>query len=346
MIKDLKSKIQKLITERDKKLVELGKTLKDSNVIELKKLKAYTSLKLIEKEISQLKASLNKAEDNENKLKELYKKVKGYKESKKHILKAYEKKLKKITEIIINKYPNNLSAILEYKMNFTKSILEKHKDKTTEIIKFNKKNNFFKRLIINIKLILKAIINKINIKKMSKEFEKKILKEHSSSENLENLIDEFIDNKDLSKEVIEKYKLIDEIQTEITKINNEIKYKNIKENTNNKNKIKCAINVAQTNKELIFKKIAEEFVEISKTEKRLNKTGTINSLLKTINDLNQQISKLNEDLIKAIQIDEILKVQTKMQQLIKNKESIENQLKELTSKIESIQNKIDELDNQ
>ncbi|AHH09730.1 Hypothetical protein BPA_0074101 [Borrelia parkeri SLO] len=96
MIKDIKSKIQELIPQRDKKLVELGKVLKNSNVIELKKLKSYTSLKLIEKEISQLKASLNKIEDNESKLKELYKKVKDYKKSKKHILKAYEKNLKKL----------------------------------------------------------------------------------------------------------------------------------------------------------------------------------------------------------------------------------------------------------
>ncbi|ANF33707.1 hypothetical protein A7978_01025 [Borrelia turicatae] len=346
MIKDIKSKIQELSPQRDKKLVELGKALKNSNVIELKKLKSYTSLKLIEKEISQLKASLNKIEDNESKLKELYKKVKDYKESKKHILKAYEKKLKKITEIIINKYPNNLSTILEYKMNFIKSTLEKHKYKTTEIIKLNEKINFFKRLIINIKLMLKDIINKINIEKMSKEFEKKILKEHLFSDNLENLIDEFVENKDLSKAIVEEYRLMNEIQTEIVKINNEIKHKSIKDNINSKNKIECAINAVQTNRELILKKIAEEFVEMSKTEKGLNKTGTINSLLETIKNLNQQISKLNADLIKAIKIDEIVKVKSKMQQLIKNKESIEVKLNELNSKIEIIQNEINELDNQ
>ncbi|AAX16728.1 hypothetical protein [Borrelia hermsii] len=346
MIKTLKSKIKKLIPQRDKKLVELGKALKNSNVIELKKLESYTSLKLIEKEISQLKANLNKAEDDESKLKELYKKEKDYKESKKHILKGYEIKLKKITEIIINKYPNNLSAILEYKMNFAKSALQKHKYKITEITKFNEKINFFKKLIINTKLILKNIINKINIKKIAKEFEKKILKEHLFSENLENLVDEFVGNKELSKEIIEKYKLMNEIQSEIVKINNAIKHKNIKDNINIRNKVERAINVAQINKELILKKIAEEFFEMSKTEKGLNKNGTINSLLETIKNINQQISKLNDALIKAIKIEEIAKVRTKMQQLIKNKESIETKLNELNSKIETIQNEIDELDNQ
>lgn len=85
---------------------------------------------------------------------------------------------------------------------------------------------------------------------------------------------------------------------------------------------------------------------MSKTEKGLNKNGTINSLLETIKNINQQISKLNDALIKAIKIEEIAKVRTKMQQLIKNKESIETKLNELNSKIETIQNEIDELDNQ
>lgn len=139
---------------------------------------------------------------------------------------------------------------------------------------------------------------------------------------------------------------MNEIQSEIVKINNAIKHKNIKDNINIRNKVERAINVAQINKELILKKIAEEFFEMSKTEKGLNKNGTINSLLETIKNINQQISKLNDALIKAIKIEEIAKVRTKMQQLIKNKESIETKLNELNSKIETIQNEIDELDNQ
>ncbi|AGT27207.1 hypothetical protein [Borrelia miyamotoi] len=345
MIKDLKCKIQKLILEKDKKLVELGKVLKNNNTIELKKLESHTSLKLIEKEISQLKINLSKTEDNENKLKELYKKIQNYKENKKHILKTYETKLKKIIEIIINKYPNNLSSILEHKMNITKSILAKYKYRKTEIIKFNEKVNFLKKFMINIKLMLKAIINQINIKKIGKEFEKKILKEHLFSENLEKLVNEFIESKDLSREIIEEYKLMNGIQEEIIKISTKIKNKRTKENINNKNKIENAINIVQTNKEAILKKIAEEFVEMSKTEKGLNKSGAINSLLETIKKLNQQISKLNEDLVKAIKMKEIEKVQKRMQQLISNKESIENKLNTLNSKIETIKNEIDELDN-
>ncbi|AHH08174.1 hypothetical protein baBA2_000204 [Borrelia anserina] len=346
MTKDLKFKIHKLMLERDKKLVELGKVLKNNNIIELKKLESYTSLKLIEKEISQLKSNLNKAEDNESQLKELHQKVRTYKESKKHILKAYQIKLKKIIEIIINKYPNNLSLILEYKMNFTKSTLENHKYKTTEIIKFNEKINFLKKLSMNIKFMLKDIINKINMAKMAKEFEKKILKEHLFSENLKKLVDEFVGNKDLSKEIIEEYRLMNEIQAEIIKTNNEIKHKNLKDNTKNKNKIEHAINAMQTNKELILKRIAEEFIEMSKTEKGLNKTGTINSLLEVIKNINQQISKLNKNIIKTTKIEEITKMKVKMQQLIKNKESIEIKLNTLNSKIETIQNEIDKLDNQ
>ncbi|ASQ29019.1 hypothetical protein CDQ96_01025 [Borrelia miyamotoi] len=345
MIKDLKCKIQKLILEKDKKLVELGKVLKNNNTIELKKLESYTSLKLIEKEISQLKINLSQTEDNENKLKELYKKIQNYKENKKHVLKTYETKLKKIIEIIINKYPNNLSSILEHKMKITKSILAKYKYRKTEIIKFNEKVNFLKKFMINVKLMLKTIINQINIKKIGKEFEKKILKEHLFSENLEKLVNEFIESKDLSREIIEEYKLMNGIQEEIIKISTKIKNKRTKENINNKNKIENAINIVQTNKEAILKKIAEEFVEMSKTEKGLNKSGAINSLLETIKKLNQQISKLNEDLVKAIKMKEIEKVQTRMQQLISNKESIENKLNTLNSKIETIKNEIDELDN-
>ncbi|QFP42102.1 hypothetical protein F9Y90_03200 [Borrelia miyamotoi] len=345
MIKDIKFKIQKLILEKDKKLVELGKMLKNNNTIELKKLKSYTSLKLIEKEISQLKINLSKTEDNENKLKELYKKIQNYKENKKHVLKTYETKLKKIIEIIINKYPNNLSSILEHKMNITKSILAKYQYRKTEIIKFNEKVNFLKKFMINIKLMVKAIINQINIKKIGKEFEKKILKEHLFSENLEKVVNEFIESKDLSREIIEEYKLMNGIQEEIIKISSKIKNKKTKENINNKNKIENAINTVQTNKEAILKKIAEEFVEMSKTEKGLNKSGAINSSLETIKKLNQQISKLNEDLVKAIKMKEIKKVQARIQQLISNKESIESKLNTLNLKIETIKNEINELDN-
>ncbi|BCR20820.1 hypothetical protein [Borrelia miyamotoi] len=345
MVKDLKFKIQKLILEKDKKLVELGKVLKNNNTIELKKLESYTSLKLIEKEISLLKISLSKTEDNENKLKELYKKIQNYKENKKHVLQTYETKLKKIIEIIINKYPNNLSSILEHKMNITKSILAKYKYRKTEIIKCNEKVNFFKKFMINIKLMLEAIINQIDIKTIGKEFEKKILKEHLFSENLAKLVNEFIESKDLSREIVEEYKLMNGIQEEIIKISSKIKNKRTKENINNKNKIENAINIVQTNKEAILKKIAEEFVEVSKTEKGLNKSGAINSSLETIKKLNQQISKLNKDLVKAIKMKEIEKVQARMQQLISNKESIENKLNTLNSKIETIKNEIDKLDN-
>ncbi|AHH06279.1 Hypothetical protein BCD_0213 [Borrelia crocidurae DOU] len=346
MKKNLKYKIQKLAQQKDKTLIELGKELKNSNIIELKKLESYTSLKLIEKELSQLKADLNKSEEATHKLNELYKKNKDYTAREKHILKAYETKLKKIIEIIINKYPNNLSMILEHNLDFIKSALAKYKYKTTEIINCKEKINFFKKLIINIKLMLKEKRNKTNIKKMSKEFENKILKQYLESENLEETVNEFIENKDLSTEIIEEYKLITEMQTEILKINNEIKHANTTNNMHNKNKIKRTINIVQFKKESILKKIAEEFVELSQTEKGLNKTGTINSSLETIKNLNKQISKLNKELIKEIKKSEIIKIQIKMQQLIKHKESIEIKLNELNSKIETIQNEIDELDNQ
>ncbi|WP_024654051.1 hypothetical protein [Borrelia persica] len=346
MTKNLKSKIQKLNIQRDQKLIELGKELKNSNIIELKKLESYISLKLIDKEISQLKANLNKAEENENKLNALYKKNKEYKERERHILKEHKLKLKKSIAIIINKYPNNLSTILEYKLHFTKSILAKHKYKTTEIINYKEKVNFFKKLVMNIKLIIKEIINKTNIQKMAKEFEKKILKKYLESENLENIVNEFIENKDLSTEIIEEYKLINEMQTEISKINDEIKLANKTNNIHNKNKIKQTINIVQLKKESILKKIAEEFVEMSKTEKGLNKNGAINSHLEIIKDLNKQILRLNSELIKEIKKSEIIKIKTNMQQLIKNKESIETKLNELNLKIETIQKEIDELDNQ
>ena len=346
MIQDLKSKIQKLILERDKKLVELGKVLKNNNVIELKKLESYTSLKLIDKEISNLKINLSKAEDNETKLKELYKKITNHKKNKKYIMQKYKMRLKKVIEILINQYPNNLSSILEYKINFTKSILEKYKNKKIEIIKFKKRINFLKKFIINVNLMLKSIINQINMKKMGKEFETKILKEYLFSENLEQLVNQFIENKDLSKEIIEEYKFINEIQSEIINIKSKIKHLKNKENTHNKNKIESAINIVQINKEAILKKIAEEFIEMSKTEKGLNKSGAINSLIETIKSLNQQISKLNITLLKTIKMEEIEKLQQNIKQLINNKESIEEKLNILNLKIENIQNEINELDNQ
>ncbi|WP_445435857.1 coiled-coil domain-containing protein [Candidatus Borreliella tachyglossi] len=347
MIKDLKSKIQKLTLEKDKTLVELGKMLKNSNVIELKKLASYTSLKLIEKELSQLKVNLTRSEDNENKLKELHKNLKEYTISKKITLKIYKSKLIRIAEAIINNYPNNLKPILEYKMNFTKSMLEKHKYKITKTID-NEKIDFFKKLIKNIKIMLKAIINKIYIGKVAKEFEKRILKKYSSSENLEKLVNEFVENTDLNKELIEEFRLMNETHSSVIKINNDIKEtknQSIKDKINNKHKIENDINFVQTNKDEILKRIAEEFIEMSKTDKGLSKIGTIGSLLQTIENLNQQISKLNEDLIKTIKIEEIATIQAKMQQLIKNKESIENKLNELNSKIRILQNEIDELDN-
>ena len=326
MIKNLKSQIQKLNLERDKKLTELGKMLKNSNVIELKQLASYTSLKLIEKELTQLRTNLSKAEDNENKLKELYKNLKAYKNAQKNIIKAYKIKLIKIVEALINHYPKNLQSIIEYKLDFTKSMLEKHEYKTTEITNPNENPNFIKKFIANTILTIKDILNKINIGKVAKEFEKKILKEHLSTENLENLVNEFIENKDLSKELIEEFRLMNESQTSVITINDtikETKNKSIKDKINNKNKIENKISIVETNKENVLKKIAEEFIEMTKTEKGLSKTGTINSLLQQIENLNQQILKLNEELAKTIKTDEIATIKAKIQQLIKTK----NQLK-------------------
>ncbi|WP_221037164.1 hypothetical protein [Borrelia sp. HM] len=346
MIQDLKSKIQKIISERDKKLVELGKILKNNNVIELKKLESYTSLKLIEKEISHLQIKLSQAEDNAIKLKELYQKITNHKKNKKYIMQTYEMKLKKVIEVIINQYPNNLSLISEYKMNFTKFILAKYKYKQIEIIKFNEKINFLKRFMRNINSMLKSIINQINIKTIEKEFETKILKKYLFSESLEQMVNKFIENQDLSKEIIEEYRLINEIQSEIINTKSKIKHHKTKENIHNQNKIESTINIVQINKEAILKKIAEEFIEMSKTEKGLNKSGAINSLLESIKALNQQISKLDTTLIKTIKIEEVEKIQQNIKQLISNKESIEDKLKALNSKIEAIQNEINELDNQ
>ncbi|QMU99015.1 hypothetical protein F0310_01020 [Borrelia sp. A-FGy1] len=349
MINNLKSQIQKLRLEKYKKLTELGKTLKNSNVIELKKLPSYASLKLIEKELTQLRTNLSKAEDNENKLKELYKNLKDCKFAQKNILKVYKNKLTKTIESLINHYPKNLQSILEYKLDFTKSMLEKHEDKTKETTNPNKNLNLLKKCIIHITLVIKEILNKINIGKVEKEFEKKILREHLSSENLEKLINKFIENKNLTKELIEEFRLINKAQTSLTTINDTIKEtrnKSIKNKINNKNKIENKISIVEINKKNVLKKIAEEFIEMTKTEKGLSKTGAINSLLQQIENLNQQIIKLNEELVKTIKREEIYTIKEKMKQLIRNKESIENKLNKLNSKIEIIKNEIDELDNQ
>ncbi|UER67406.1 hypothetical protein LKV13_01050 [Borrelia sp. BU AG58] len=348
MLKNLKSQIQKRNLERDKKLAELGKTLKNSNTIEIKQLASYTSLKLIEKELTQLKANLDKAEENENRLRELYKNLTNCKETQKNTLKAYKIKLKRTVEALINNYPKNLEPILEYKMNYTKSILEKDEYKMTEIASPNEKPNFFKKIIENIALVAKNILGRIHVRKIAKEFEKKILREHLSSENLENLVNEFIENEELSRELIEEIKLMNEARTNAATINDTIrktKNKSIKCNINNKNKIESRINVAETNKENILKKIAEEFIKMAKVEKGLSKAGATGPLLKQIESLDQQILELNKELEKTIKIDEIATIKAKMQQLVEDKKSIENKLNKLNSKVETIQNEIDELDN-
>ncbi|UGQ15909.1 hypothetical protein [Borrelia sp. RT5S] len=348
MVKNLKSKIQEIELERSKKLAELGRTLRSSNVIELKQLVSYTSLKLIEKELAQLKANLGKAEDSENKLKELYKNLTNCKAVRKNILKAYKIKLTKAIGALINNYPKNLQLILEYKMNFTKSILEKSEHKNPEIIKPNERPNFFEKLIGNVALVIRNILNKVNMGKIAKEFEKKILKEYLSSESLENLVNEFVENRELSGELIEEVRLMNEAGTSIATLTNtirETKNKSIKYKINNKNKIESKISVVETNKEDVLKKIGEEFIEMTKVEKGLNKVGSINPLLKQIENLDQQILELNKELAKTIRIDEIATIKAKMQQLIRHKESIENKLDKLNSKIKIIQDEIDELDN-
>ncbi|WKC57788.1 hypothetical protein [Borrelia sp. P9F1] len=348
MVKNLKSKIQEIELERTKKLSELGRALRSGNVIELKQLVSYTSLKLIEKELAQLKAELGKAEDIENKLRELYKNLKKCKDSQKNIFKAYRIKLTKTIVALINNYPKNLQPILEYKMNFTKSILEKNEHKKTEIIKPRGGPNFFEKIIGNVSLMIRNLLNNVNMRKIAKEFEKKILKEHLSSENLESLVNEFIENRELSVELIEEVRLMNETGTGIETLNDtikETKNKSIRYRINNKNKIESKINIVETSREDIFKKIGEEFIEMAKVEKGLSKAGSINPLLKQIENLNQQILELNKELTKTIKIDEIATIKTKMQQLIRNKESIENKLNKLNSRIKIIQDEIDELDN-
>ncbi len=66
MIKKIKSEISLLKLEKEKSLIELGKVLKNNNVVELKNLKHYPNLKLAEKELYQMKSNLSKSEENEN----------------------------------------------------------------------------------------------------------------------------------------------------------------------------------------------------------------------------------------------------------------------------------------
>lgn len=127
MMKKIKSEINLLKIEKDKNLIELGKILKNNNIVELKNLNHYPNLKLVEKELYQMKSNLSKSEENENILKNLNKKIYILKKEYKSTSKSYKKNLKEIAKTIIEIYPQNLELISKYNMNFSKLKLEKYK---------------------------------------------------------------------------------------------------------------------------------------------------------------------------------------------------------------------------
>ncbi|WKC77784.1 hypothetical protein QIA30_01595 [Borreliella turdi] len=342
MIKKIKSEISLLKIEKEKSLIELGKILKNNNIVELKNLNHYPNLKLAEKELYQMKSNLSKSEENENILKNLNKKIYILKTEHKSVSKSYKKKLKEIAKAIIEIYPQNLELISKYNMNFSKLKLEKYKK--IELASDYKTKNPLQKIILKVNSAINNIINMVNVCKISKEFEKKILTKYYLSENFESIINEFSLNKKLNNIIIKEFKTINEIKTNIKSIKEEIKqiiYKSKKEKIYKKNLIKNKINVIVKTKENILKKIAEEFIETTKKDKITTKTNTISAAIQTIEKTNQKILNLSNDLTKITKQEEIKTIQQKMQILTKEKDKINNKLDALTSKIEVIQNELD-----
>ncbi|WKC75040.1 hypothetical protein QIA36_01610 [Borreliella yangtzensis] len=338
MIKKIKSEISSLKLEKEKSLVELGKILKNNNIVELKNLNHYPNLKLAEKELYQMTSNLSKSEENENTLKNLNKKISILKTEYKSVSKLYKIKLKEIAKTIIKIYPQNLELISKYNMNFSKLKLEKYKK--IELISDFKTKNSLQKVILKITSTINNIINAINVYKISKEFEKQILTKYYLSENLESIINEF----SLNNAIIKEFKLINEINTNIKNIKEEIKqiiYISKKEKTYKKNQIKNEINVIIQNKENILKKIAEEFIETIKKDKIIAKNNAIGLSIQKIEKINQKILSLDNNLIKIKKQEEIKNIQQKIQALAKEKDKINNKLDTLTSKIKVIQTELD-----
>ncbi|WKC79623.1 hypothetical protein [Borreliella tanukii] len=342
MMKKIKSEISSLKLEKEKSLIELGKILKSSNIVELKNLNHYPNLKSVEKELYQMKSNLSKSEENENTLKNLNKQIYILKTEYKSVSKSYKIKLKEIAKTIIKTYPQNLELISKYNMNFSKLKLEKYQK--IELASDLKTKNSLQRIILKVASAIKNIINMINVYKISKEFEKQVFTKYYLSENFESIINEFSLNQKLSNAIIKEFKIINEIKTNIKNTKEEIKqliYTSKKEKTYKKNQIKNEINVIIKNKENILKKIAEEFIETTKKDKITAKTNAINSVIQKIEKINQKILNLGNDLIKITKQEEIKNIQQKMQALTKEKDKINNKLDALTSKIEVIQNELD-----
>ncbi|MGF7101624.1 coiled-coil domain-containing protein [Borreliella kurtenbachii] len=342
MIKKIKSEINLLKIEKEKSLIELGKILKNNNIVELKNLNHYPNLKLVEKELYQMKSNLSKSEETENILKNLNKKIYILKKEYKSTNKSYKKNLKEIAKTIIEIYPQNLELISKYNMNFSKLKLEKYKK--IELASDHKTKNYLQRIILKVNSAINNIINMINIYKISKEFEKRVFTKYYPSENFESIINEFSLNKKLNNIIVKEFKIMNEIKTNIKNIKEEIKEiisTSKKEKIYKKNKIKTEINVITKNKENILKKIAEEFIEATKKDKITAKNNAISSIIQKIEKTNQKILNLNNDLIKTTKHEEIKNIQQKMKILTKEKDKINNKLDALTSKIEAIQNELD-----
>lgn len=342
MIKKIKSEISLLKLEKEKSLIELGKILKNNNIVELKSLNHYPNLKLVEKELYQMKSNLIKSEENENILKSLNKQIYLLKTEYKSVSKSYKKNLKEIAKTIIKIYPQNLELISKYNMNFSKLKLEKYKK--IELVSDYKTKNFLQRIILKANSAINNIINMVHVCKISKELEKQVFIKYYPSENFENIINEFSLDKKLNNAIIKDFKIINEIKTNIKNIKEEIKqiiYTSKKEKIYKKNQIKNEINVIIKNKENILKKIAEEFIEATKKDKIIAKSNAISSITQKIEKINQKILNLSNNLIKITKQEEIKNIQQKIQVLTKEKDKINNKLNALTSKIEVIQNELD-----
>ncbi|MBB6213157.1 coiled-coil domain-containing protein [Borreliella californiensis] len=342
MIKKIKSEITLLKIEKEKNLIELGRILKNNNIVELKNLNHYPNLKLVEKELCQMKSNLSKSEENENILKNLNKKIHILKKEYKSTCKSYKKNLKEIAKTIIEIYPQNLELISKYNMNFSKLKLEKHKK--IELASDHNTKNYLKMMLLKVNSAINNIINIVNVYKISKEFEKRVFTKYYTSENFESILNEFSLNKKLNNVIVKEFKIINEIKANIKNIKEEVKEiisTSKKEKIYKKNKIKTEINVITKNKENILKKIAEEFIETTKKDKIAAKNNAISSIIQKIEKTTQKILSLNNDLIKITKQEEIKNIQQKMQILTKEKDKINNKLDALTSKIEAIQNELD-----
>lgn len=152
-------------------------------------------------------------------------------------------------------------------MDFSKLKLEKYKK--IELVS-DKTKNPLKRIILKVKSAINNIINMINVCKISKEFEKQVFIKYYLSENFESIINEFSLNKKLNNAIIEEFKIINEIKTNIKNIKEEIKqiiYRSKKEKIYKKNQIKNEINAIVKNKENILKKSLKNLLKPQKKKK-------------------------------------------------------------------------------